>query len=224
MARDAASVDARARSPSDAKRAPGADGLDPEGDGWAFSRDARRRARAPRRGGANFVRRAGDARVESVRPWRPPLVTARTRGESARRPARRRVPRGRGREYYAKNSTWFADHPFVRKFDYPSLRPGATKTICDARTFVGSDPFPDQDKVCHVARRGAFNEDQCVTFEGEDVLGRRRPSSGGPRPNRSTRVGRGGCRARRQTTARGGRVQASAHPRQRRPRLDGRRV
>ena len=73
-------------------------------------------------------------------------------------------------EYYAKNSTWFADHPFVRKFDYASLRPGATKTICDARTFVGSDPFPDQDKVCHCADRGAIPEDQpLVTFVREDV-------------------------------------------------------
>ena len=131
-------------------------------------------------------------------------------------------------EYYAKNSTWFADHPFVRKFDYASLRPGATKTICDARTFVGSDPFPDQDKVCHCADRGAIPEDQpLVTFVREDV--RPAPPSVVAGENAATGTGergfgRGGCRARRQTTARGGRVQASAHPRQRRPRLDGRRV
>ena len=73
-------------------------------------------------------------------------------------------------EYYAPNSTWFADHPFVRKFDYASLRPGATKTICDARMFLGSDPFPDHDKVCHCADRGAIPEDQpLVTFLRENV-------------------------------------------------------
>ena len=68
-------------------------------------------------------------------------------------------------EYYAQGSTWFRDHPNVRRFDYASLRPGETKAICDAATFSGSDPFPDHDKVCHCADRGAIPEDEpLVTF------------------------------------------------------------
>ena len=82
-------------------------------------------------------------------------------------------------EYYAKGSTWFADHPSVRKFDYALLRPGETKAICDAATFSGSDPFPDQDKVCHCANRSVLPEDEpLVTFvpdarDVEDVEARR---------------------------------------------------
>ena len=68
-------------------------------------------------------------------------------------------------EYYAQGSTWFRDHPNVRRFDYASLRPGETKAICDAETFSGSDPFPDHDKVCHCADHVAILEDEpLVTF------------------------------------------------------------
>ena len=74
-------------------------------------------------------------------------------------------------EYYDDGSRWFQDRPEVRRFDYASLPIGTNSIKCGQNSFTGSDPFPNQSKVCQCANRAAVAEDaEVVPFAVQAVM------------------------------------------------------